>query len=514
MIQIIKANQTKSLLLIILIFFLCTRLYKITDIPPSLYWDEASIGYNAYSILKTGRDEWGQFLPIEFKAFGEYKLPVYIYSLLPFQAIFGLEDWIVRLPAVIFSLGSVILLFLLSKRIFESWEVGIISSFLMTISSWFFIFSRTGFEATAGVFFFLCGIYFFLIADKKIRLMIMSILSFMLSMYSYNSFRIVSPITVIILSLFSWQILKSKKDIYLTVPIILFFIITAITFMTASQKGAERLSEIGIFSSNNKKEITGNFIRNYISHFNPNFLVINGDSNLRSQQPGFGELNILETVLILLGLYFILSSKKQFLLPVIFLLIGPLPAAITKESPHALRSIAAVPFISMVAAFGLYQIYTLSKKRIVLVVIIALLTAYFTNYYINFLTNYSTKSSQQWQYGYKKIFIDYGNQFKEFDHIIISDYYNQPYIFTLSYLKYDPEKFAKYVQRNTSIRKETSVVKSFDKFIFSSISFYDFPKGKNLIFAHPSERMDEINYKETIRNLDGSLSLYVYEYER
>src|SRR3990167_9998075 len=129
---------TKILLFAIILLFLLTRLYKIAEIPPSVYWDEASIGYNAYSIAETSKDEWGEFLPLHFRAFGEFKLPVYIYSAVPFIAVFGLNELSVRFPAVLFSLGVVILTYLLTKRLFNDVSA-LWSSFFITISPWFFI---------------------------------------------------------------------------------------------------------------------------------------------------------------------------------------------------------------------------------------------------------------------------------------------------------------------------------------------------------------------------------------
>src|SRR5438045_55882 len=110
-------RKPNLLLVAILLLFLITRLYKIGEIPVSVYWDEASIGYNAFSILHDGRDEWGKFLPIHFRAFGEFKLPVYIYSVVPAVAIFGLNELAVRIPAVLYSLGIILLTYWLGKRI-------------------------------------------------------------------------------------------------------------------------------------------------------------------------------------------------------------------------------------------------------------------------------------------------------------------------------------------------------------------------------------------------------------
>src|SRR4030042_2777959 len=109
--------KNRFLLAIVLLFFLATRIYKIADIPPSVYWDEASIGYNAFAVATDLKDEWGNFLPLHFRAFGEFKLPVYIYSVVPFVKIFGLNAFAVRIPAVFYTLGILIVVYLLTKRI-------------------------------------------------------------------------------------------------------------------------------------------------------------------------------------------------------------------------------------------------------------------------------------------------------------------------------------------------------------------------------------------------------------
>ncbi|KKR58602.1 MAG: hypothetical protein UT96_C0002G0005 [Candidatus Woesebacteria bacterium GW2011_GWC2_40_30] len=88
-------------LIVALAFFL--RIYKVTSIPPSLNWDEVSIGYNAYSILKTSKDEWGVKFPLNFKSYGEYKLPAQIYASIPGIAVFGLNEFGVRITPVIYG---------------------------------------------------------------------------------------------------------------------------------------------------------------------------------------------------------------------------------------------------------------------------------------------------------------------------------------------------------------------------------------------------------------------------
>lgn len=465
-----KIINPKLLFIVIIVLFLVTRLYKIGEIPVSVYWDEASIGYNAYSIAETGKDEWGNFLPIHFRAFGEFKLPVYIYSVVPFVKIFGLNEFSVRIPAVLFSLGVIILIFLLTKQLAGSTAAGLFSSFFVTISPWFFIFSRTGYEATAGLMFYLLGVYLFL-SHKKNYFIFLSIMSFILSAYSYNSFRIIIPLTILVLlSLGFKNISRACEQILLKKGMIIWIIASVFALILSIipiyrlykyDAGAARLQTIGATSSV--------FVKNYLSHFGFDFLIIHGDKNLRSQQANFGQLYLPELVLFFLGIIYAVKSKSKYmLLPIILLLLGPIPAAITKESPHALRSISMVPFIALISAEGAVYFGQRfkSKRNLINFAVVIIFLIFFVNYFINFLNVYPVQSSEDWQYPYKRIYTDYVNIFDKYNRIFISDKYAQPYIFTLFYLKYDPDKFRREVVRNSVDQWGFSTVKEFGKFEF------------------------------------------------
>ena len=164
---LLKKMRSRIIFVFVLVLFLISRIYKIAEIPASVYWDEASIGYNAYSIATDLKDEWGEKLPLHFRAFGEFKLPVYIYTVAIFVKAIGLNEYAVRLPAVFYSLGTLIIVYLLTKKITCKKWVAILASFIFCVSPWFYIFSRTGYEATAGVFFYLLAIYLLMHGLKK-----------------------------------------------------------------------------------------------------------------------------------------------------------------------------------------------------------------------------------------------------------------------------------------------------------------------------------------------------------
>src|SRR3989344_4060316 len=113
---LLKTKTIIIVLLVLLAFIL--RIYKVTEIPSSLNWDEVSIGYNAFSILKTGKDEWSRLLPVHFEAYGEYKLPMQIYLSIPGIFFFGLNDFGMRITPVIYGALTVAVVFLLTNAIF------------------------------------------------------------------------------------------------------------------------------------------------------------------------------------------------------------------------------------------------------------------------------------------------------------------------------------------------------------------------------------------------------------
>lgn len=450
--------RSKFIFAFVLVLFLITRIVKIAEIPVSVYWDEASIGYNAYSIATDLKDEWGVTLPLHFRAFGEFKLPVYIYTVAVFVKAIGPNEYAVRLPAVFYTLGTLIMVYLLTKKITGKEGTAILASFILSVSPWLFIFSRTGYEATAGLFFFLLGTYLFLLFDKNKYYIPASTLSFILSFYSYNSFRIIIPIWIVLLFICKFrEFIKNRRYVVVLVVSLSLFLLSLIPVyrLYKYDSGGARFAEVQI---TNKLD----FVKNYFSHFTPDFLFLKGDTNARSQIPGHGELYLFEVPLILLGLFAIFKSKKVlYFLPLAALIIAPIPAALTKESPHALRALLAAPSFAMISAFGTYFLRENIKKfgTAILVIVVIAYALSFESYMSDFINIYPAESASDWQYQYKQIFETQKSG-------VVTDKYAQPYIFALYYLKYPPEKFREEVKLNPVDEWGFSKVASFNGFQF------------------------------------------------
>jgi 4-amino-4-deoxy-L-arabinose transferase-like glycosyltransferase len=124
-----------KLILAVLLAAFLLRIVSLVDFPVGFNADEASFGYDAYSILKTGRDQWGIFLPLSLKSFGDYKSPLYSYLDVPFIAIFGLNEFAIRFPNVVIGTLAVLAVYLLAKKLFDG-RVGTVAAVLLALNPW------------------------------------------------------------------------------------------------------------------------------------------------------------------------------------------------------------------------------------------------------------------------------------------------------------------------------------------------------------------------------------------
>ncbi|MFH1971199.1 MAG: glycosyltransferase family 39 protein [Patescibacteria group bacterium] len=504
-------------LILIVAFYFVTRLWGIIKVPASVYWDEASIGYNAYSVLTTASDEWGETLPLHFRAFSEFKLPVYIYSVAISEFVFGLTPLAVRLPAVVYGFLVVVGLYALILKLTQEKNIALIGAFFLTISPWTFIFTRTGYEAIAGLAFFIWGTYFLASSARKPNLLLVSTLCFIASFYSYNSFRILAPVILVFgMIYFLVKIIRqrNRKSFIIWIIALGIFMVSLLPLykLYKFDSGLGRLATVGVEGKNTILA----FGQNYMSHFSPKFLFISGDIIPRSQFPGNSQLFWLDTLFIFLGLVLILKKRKlSFWLILAALLIAPIPASITKESPHALRSILMAPIFSIITAFGVSYFLKLSGKyqRGFTLLILGIYIFLFGSYFYRFMNEYNQLSSDDWQYPYSKIYSQYSTVFPDYSTIYITDEYAQPYIFTLFYNKVNSRDFIAQKVLSPVADWGFSTVKSFGKFQFIKKCAGDFV-ANSLFFCPVGETLSgNIVKVGQIENLSGKAVLNVYHYE-
>ena len=445
------------------------RLYKLSSYPVSLSWDEVAIGYNAYSIAQTGKDEYGKKFPLLFKSFNDFKLPGYIYTDSIFVKFLGLSEFSVRLPSALFGTIAVALIFIITNELAKNFklikfEMTYLSSFLLAISPWHIQVSRAAFEANLALTIVLAGVIALLkgFKSKLSALLSMPILS--LSVYFYYSARIFVPVILVVTYfLFRNEISKNLK--YFLVSLMLAFLISLPLFsQIATAEGLKRVKEVSIFSQEKlivdyvkTREIANNnlladlflnrriptiteALHNYLSHFSFGFLFFGDDPNARHRSAFHGNLYLFELPLILIGLYKLLkfpSHKiKYFLL--VWLLVAPIPAAISQDSPHGLRALLMLPMLVILSSIGVYSLAQNFKVKLILVMAILI---FFINYLFSYYLLYPQRDNLSWAYGYKQMLTKVSEVENNYERIIVSGYYWKPYIFYLFYHQVDPQYY-------------------------------------------------------------------------
>jgi len=534
-----KKNKELLILGLILLLALGLRVYKIAEVPPSLFGDEVDTGYQAYSILKTGRDYFGKKWPIHFQSYGDWRMPLYIYLLAPSIHFLGLNELAVRLPAAIFGTLGVLMAFLLAKKITNDEKVALVAAFLLSISPWHLQFSRGAFEAILLTVFYPLGIILFLEGIKKgtsQKWLVFSALIFGLTPYTYNTPKLFLPLISLVLLLLYRQELFAQKKKFVLFILTLFLILIPLVRDTFSGPGSARFASISIFNNQTTAEKVRlarqncpydgvlekmlhnkvtfwikDFVVNYLQPYSLDFLFISGDPNPRHSS-GRGELYLFELPFLLIGLVLLISQLKKgnelFLFILFWLILTPLPAALTQNGgTHAIRLIQFLPWFQILIAMGLIHFYQSIREKkfrlfflFLLIPIVACSLFLYLHYYYY---HYPKIEGRWWNYGYREIFEYINKNFNQFQKIYISSGWEPPVVYTLFYTKYDPN----LAQKELTISPYT-----LGKFVFQQLESP--PEGEKILYvATPGlgvENWKDYEKIKTIEDPAGQEIFYLY----
>jgi len=517
-----KGSLVKILLFLVVILGFGLRFYRVTEVPPALNWDETSIAYNAYSILKTGKDEWGQFLPVHFKAYGEYKLPAQIYASIPGIAIFGLNEFGVRITPVIYGMLTVLLLYFLAKDLFNNKYLGLLSAFFLAVSPWHIHLTRASFESSFSVFWVTLGTWFFVKGLKDRKYWLAAVPPFAVAIYTYNSARVFVPLFLLaVFTIYRRAIFTNLRLVLIAAGLFALMMIPLVNFWVSGEATARlklvsiqddpgfvlRINEARGRSSltpplpklvhNKVTHYAWVFAGNYLAHFTPQFLFIEGASHKQHHVQGVGEMYAFQFPFVILGLIYLFQKKlaHRWLL-VAWILLAFIPVSVTIDSiPNALRTLIAVVPYQILTALGLYGAYQLVFRRawvrqIVIVGLLLVVGLSIYGYLDNYYTIYPKTYSRDWQYGYKQVATFIDQHYDDYDLIVFSRHFGEPHMFTLFFLGWDPGQFQTDPNLNRFETYDWVRVLRFDKFYFPDLGdagtqFADIEKenrGKRVLF--------------------------------
>ncbi len=525
------------ILIIALILGTFLRLWQLSAVPNGLTWDEAAIGYNAYSILKTGRDEHGAFLPIVFKSFGDYKPGAYIYLTVPSVAIFGLNEFAVRFPSALAGILGILGIYLLVR------ELGISSQFsdlsknkqknkfsnlisdisdlpslcaiAFAISPWSVHFSHGAWEVNVFSTLTIFALYYFLRFIKDKSSLYPSLFFACMSLAMYQAAKLLTPLVFLLFVLVFWkdfwtQLSKylNPRKLLLTAPFVLFGL--WIFFGSIFGSAGNRLSTLSIFNykpdlvkqalpidgpgslatpvfHNQSQLSTSLVLSRYMWHFSPEVLLYEGPIiSERGHIPGLGVLNPLEFIWFLFGFIWLArqifpgshdAPSKPTVLILGLLLIAPIPASLTLAEFSTVRALFMSVPLAIISGIGIfYSLKLLKLFFIPIIVLYSLLTVYTFDTYFN---HSQTAFATEFNFGYKPVVqIIKDNPTKR---VIFTDVFGQPYIYYLFYTAYDPKAYQSndgFVDGGLDVGKVTHVA----NVEFHQFGSDDMMTGKDTMF--------------------------------
>lgn len=529
-----KAGIVLFFILIVAAFF---RLWHLSDIPPGVNRDEASIGYTALSLKETGKDEYGRSFPLSFESFGDWKLPLYIYTSIPFVSVFGLNELAVRLPSAVAGILSVYVLYLLAlelthqtKRIRSKEIFALLCSFSLAIMPWHIHISRVESEAIVAVLLLLLGMLLFFKALKQISLplLILSSISFGLTYWTYHGNHLSTTLLLIGLFLFySKDILRIKQSwIALAVGTVLFGSIVAVTAAADHTK----LSGISIFGDptvihtqielprtqsghpdslliklryNRLTYAVTTIVHNYMLSYGPEFLFHSGGGNHSHNIRGYGNLHPFDILFFIFGFFALVSLRahKHWRVILWWFLIAGVAPAITKDAPHSNRMLMVVPAFAIAIAHGVYQLVSVKTVFVRWIGILALCLGYgisLLSYSTAYFSTFPKNEAIYWGYGYKKLTaVLESDQYKTHT-VIMTKPQESPYIYMLFYTGYDPAAYQREATRYPISADGFTDVSHYGRFYFREIDWKKDMQQENTVIVTSPERVPN-EYRDQIR---------------
>jgi len=511
--------KSKKYLLFILIaliaFFL--RFWQLDKFPVGLNWDEVSHGYNAYSLIKTGQDQWGKAWPIfNFRAYGDYPTTLNMYLSIPFIYLFGLNIWTTRMVSALCGFGLVIVSYFLGYEIFKNKKLSYLLMFLVAISPWTFFSSRAVFQSTVAQFFLVLGILFLIKSLKRINFLLPAVFFTSLSTYAYHNTKIVVPILLFFFLLIFFKQLKQQfknhKKIFLFSLLVFSFLLIPQIINIFNKEAQARSRWVFVINpaSINQIEVNRNsyqgsqliaklkynritlfsttVFQNYLGFINPKILFFNSTQNFQFNIPNTGVLYSVCLPFFYIGLIMVIITLIKCLpffkgrwsanwrnggvclFLILWFLIGLVPAVITVGDFPIIRAMTILPLPQIFIVYGFSKTLSLLKskkiKSIFTVIFLIILSIQSIKYLKNYFIDYSKNYSSAWQYGYQEAVNYVKENYHNYDQVIFTKKYGEAHEFVLFYWPWNPKSYLADPNLNTDFHADWYWVNAFDKIKF------------------------------------------------
>lgn len=380
--------------------------FRLDTLPMGFYVDESSIGYNAWLISRTGADEHGARWPMFFKAFGEYKNPLYIYLLAGVYRIIGYSEWSTRVLSAFCWLGGSLFLYALVRRLTPDRTTLLYVALTIAFTPWLFTLSRVSFELI--IVYPLLSVHLWALyrgfEEHSPRMAFASGVAIALCLYAYSTFRLLAPLYCLLVLAAYANARYRREQIAFSIGAVVSAIPYALYALRDYATLTARFTDL-TYLHDSSISLLGKawiFLGNYAGYFSPSFLALFGDNN-RRHHTGFGGEFLLTTALLLVIAIAIVVMRKEWRRPfnlclLAGLAIAPVAAALTRDSHHSLRAFSMAPFVIVLSTYGLRALKPAAAYAAVAGT--AVLAAL---YVIHYFTLYPAVSAVAFQnYGFKQ----------------------------------------------------------------------------------------------------------------
>lgn len=419
-----KFNWKQNIIfLVVILIAVVLRFYQLGKIPPGLIIDEASEGYNAFSILHTGRDRYGQSLPILFRSFGSFQAPLYTYlSVVPIY-LWGNSIFSIHFVSALSGVVLVIITFILFANVKKRREIGLSAPavFLVAVSPWAVFFSRIGTEANLGVTLFALSFLIFYLSLSRFWLFPLASFTLGLSTHAYYSERLISIIFLIgFILLFRKSLLLKKK--FLILGIIL-FTLTQIPHLIIANSGAltRRLNQVEYFSNQFFQSNSGSlrfiplgrplfvireFLSQYLAYFSPKNLFFDPDPQAVRSMPDLSVFYSWMIIPFIFGLRSLVINRLSTISKMIILLVilAPIPASLTRDPFSSIRSIVFFWGVTMIIALGVnYLLNFFPSIKFKALILITIASLSFIQLYLSYFVLLKYERSENYGFSYLEL---------------------------------------------------------------------------------------------------------------
>ncbi len=511
----------KILIILTILLAFLVRFWRLDNLPAQLNIDEVAMGYSAYSILLTGHDEWGKFMPLSFASVGDYKTPIPIYLMALSEKIFGLNQFGIRFFPSLFSFLAIFVYFYIAKKYFYKHQEPVyLLLLLLSLSPWAIYFARYGYEVNELLLWF--GLYLlvffkFLTNPKPWQVFSLGTL-YLISSLTYNPAKLFIPL----LSLIVWfhhtcahklfgnylSLLKNPTTIVI-ISLLLFLFYPFFTvhlfgegamrarsvFISNDYEYArvfkERLSILPLFQLNSIFILFSFWWQRLLEYFSPNFYLFTGLLLTSPEQFGVGVSNLAEYVLFIIGIISLLRQNNKQDLPIDkrmillgWFILGLIPASLANNPQQPLRSLVSYPAYIFICFEGL--LYLFGKTRSYLLYL-PLLFLYIFGLFKSadfYLVHFPVQLYESKHYGWLDMAKFVNDHAKEYDKVIVDPRFGRagpyivgvPHLYFLYQSKYDPSHYQSQIATQSGKT-------NFDNIYFENINWFSYDHSQNTLYV-------------------------------